>query len=142
MKVKTFFNWLIVAVLCLAIKGCEKNDNDYKEQQSIIGCWSYPARANNESGKEILFYEKTDTLPADAGGINFLSDGTLIERKNAGWCGTPPIAYANFSGNWYIQNDSMIIDVAYWGGMEHKIWKILSVTNDVLKIEVISQEMG
>ena len=75
-------------------------------------------------------------MPANSPSIKFLNDGTLIERKNSGWCGTPPIAYADFSGNWRVQNGNIIIDVAYWGGMEQRAWKIIDVTNTSLKIEI------
>jgi hypothetical protein len=70
-----------------------------------------------------------------------LNDGTLIERKIVGWCFTPPVTYDNYSGNWQIQeNGDIIIEVAYWGGMEHKVWKIVDITNSFLKIEIVLKE--
>jgi hypothetical protein len=96
---------------------------------------------DNTDGKSIVLYKRSYTLPANSGGIKFLEDGTLIERKIAGWCATPPVAYNDYSGKWQIRNnDEIKIEVAYWGGMEHKIWKIIDVTNSSLKIEEISRE--
>jgi hypothetical protein len=129
---------LIFVIILIA--GCEKqNPNSFDE---IIGCWINPVYEDNTDEKAITcYYRRSDTLPDNSEGIKFLKDGTLIERKNAGWCGTPPITYDNYSGEWKIQNnDEIKIDVAYWGGMENKIWKIINITKSVLKIEIISHE--
>jgi hypothetical protein len=65
----------------------------------------------------------------------FNSDGTLIERKNSGWCGTPPISYADYSGNWTILNDTLIqISVGYWGGSEKYNLDIESISSDSLQV--------
>ncbi|MCL2651220.1 MAG: hypothetical protein FWD60_09400 [Candidatus Azobacteroides sp.] len=139
MKVKICFSLAIVFAVILFVS-CGKSD--YKEPQSVIGCWAHPTYADNAGGKVIISYERMGSLPDNSDGIEFLKNASLIERKNAGWCGTPPIAYADFSGNWHVQNENMIIDVAYWGGMEHRIWKIIEVTNATLKIEVMLQELN
>ena len=117
---------------------CDKSD--YKDPQNLIGRWAHPVYADNAEGKAIIFYERTNKLPVDSNGIEFIKNGSLIERKNAGWCGTPPVTYSNYSGNWHTQNENIIITVDYWGGMEHRIWKIIDVTETTLKIEVILQE--
>ena len=125
---------LILAILCLATAGCKKTGD------KIIGCWVNPVLGGVDE-KTVLDYKKSNTLQNNFEGIEFFNDGRLIERKNMGWCGTPPIQYGNYSGNWHTQNDSIIIDVAYWGGMERKIWKIINVTNTSLKVEVLYWEI-
>jgi len=121
--------------------GCQEQNLNLEGFENIIGCWTNPMYANNVDGKSIVFYERTNALPDNSGGIEFLKNGTLLERKNAGWCGTPPITYDNFSGKWEIQSNGEIkIKVAYWGGTEHRIWKIINVTNTTLNIEVVSWE--
>ncbi|HVO75554.1 MAG TPA: hypothetical protein VMT35_16105, partial [Ignavibacteriaceae bacterium] len=53
----------------------------------------------------------------------------------AGWCGTPPICYANFSGIWEFQGDSVLkIKVAYWGGMTEYNLKIISLDRREFKV--------
>jgi hypothetical protein len=129
---------IVPALICgmLLMTGCKKQINGF---DNIIGCWTNPMYADNAEGKSIVIYEKSNALLENSEGIKFLKDGTLIERKIAGWCATPPVAYDNYSGKWTIQNDDeMKIVVTYWGGVEHKIWKIIDVTNSSLKIEILS----
>ena len=142
-KMKKIVLMIVPALICgmVLMAGCEKQDLNLNGFDNIIGCWKNPVYEDNTDGKSILCYERSNSLPANSGGIEFLKNGTLVERKNAGWCGTPPIFYNNFSGEWQIQdNDEIKIDVAYWGGMEHRIWKIINVTGSTLKIEVMLWE--
>ena len=125
----------------MLIAGCGKQDINLDGFDNIIGCWINPVYVDNIEGKSIINFQRSNIISTNSGGIKFVKDGTLIERKNAGWCGTPPISYDNFSGKWQIlNNDEMKIDVAFWGGMEKKIWKIIDVTRSTLKIEEISWE--
>lgn len=71
-------------------------------------------------------------------GFEIRSDGEFIERKNSGWCGTPPIAYANYSGVWEkISADTLEITVEYWGGIENYKIEILSVDENELLINYV-----
>ena len=140
MPTKTFSNLLALTIVCLVMAGCEKSD-ETTHYKNIVGCWTKPMYVDNSEGKSIYCFEKAKSLPNNSGGTKFYNDGTLIERKNSGDCGTPPIAYANFSGNWQVQeNGDIIIDVAYWGGMEHKVWKVIDITNKTLTIEIVLHE--
>jgi len=134
MKAKIYPNLLITLVIIL-FASCGKND--YGEPQNLIGRWEHPAYTDNVEGRIFISYERTDTLSSD--GIEFKKNGLLIERKNAGWCGTPPVTYTNYFGNWHIQNEDIVINVAYWGGMEYRIWKIIDATNTKLTIEEVSR---
>jgi hypothetical protein len=67
-------------------------------------------------------------------GIVFNSDGNILERKNAGWCGTPPLIYNDFNGTWEIKDPTIKIHVAYWGGMADYSWKIITIDNNELNI--------
>lgn len=131
------FSILICGIVLMV--GCTKPDINLEGFDNIIGCWINPMYEDDADGKSIVFYEKSNTLQENSPGIKFSKNGTLIERKNSGFCGTPPITYADYSGKWQIHNsDEIEIDVAYWGGMEHKILKIISITGTTLKIEIIS----
>ena len=136
---------IVPALICgmVLMAGCEKQNLNLNLNgfNYIIGCWTNPMYEDNTDGKSIVYYQRSNKLPANSGGIEFLKNGTLIERKNVSWCGTPPISYDNYSGKWQIQdNDKVKINVAYWGGMEHRIWRIINVTSSTLKIEIISWE--
>ena len=135
MKISSYFS-IVITLAVIFLASCNKSD--YEEPEDIIGSWGRPAYTDNVEGKSMIVYERTETLSDD--GIEFLKNGLLMERKNGGWCGTPPITYDNFSGNWHVKNENIIINVAYWGGMEHRIWKIRKVSGTNLEIEVVLQE--
>ena len=65
----------------------------------------------------------------------FIDDGTVIERQNAGFCGTPPITYTDNTGTWTIINDNLIrIKVPYWGGTLNYRLEIVSLDETTLKV--------
>lgn len=67
-------------------------------------------------------------------GLSFEQNNRLIERKNSGWCGTPPISHSDYTGTW-IQKDSIIsINVGYWGGTLDYSWKIVAVNQVELTV--------
>ena len=71
-------------------------------------------------------------------GFIIKKDGTFIERKNLGGCGTPPISYGNYEGSWSeISDDILEIDVGFWGGVTTYKIQILSVNDSELKIKYI-----
>ncbi len=71
-------------------------------------------------------------------GFTIEPDGIFIERKNIGWCGTPPISYGNFDGNWkYVSDDTLEIIVDFWGGADTFKIEILSVNGSELKINYV-----
>jgi len=129
---------IVPALICgiALMTGCEKQKPNLEGFEEIIGYWGNPVYEYDIYPEAVIRYKRVKTLPANSPSIKFMNNGTLIERKNAGFCATPPIAYADFSGNWRVQNKNIIIDVAYWGGMEQKTWKIINVTNTSLRIEV------
>jgi len=104
-------------VFCILLSTCENENSD-----SIIGHWS-----NLEADNDTITLIRVDHLEGSEYGFSFEEGGIFTERKNAGWCGTPPITYANFDGTW-LQTDSLVeITVGYWGGQVEYRWIILSV---------------
>lgn len=74
-------------------------------------------------------------------GFTINEDGSFIERKNSGWCGTPPIAYANYDGRWEAVSDSLLnITVGYWGGMMTYQIRIVSLQGEDLAIKYLYSE--
>jgi hypothetical protein len=114
---------------------CEKNnENEAANNNSLIGSW-----VNPQQNDFIVTYEKSEGLVDNEYGFSFNEDNIFIERKNAGWCGTPPISYADYNGTW-TKDDSIIeISVAYWGGTADYIWKILSIDEVTLKIKWLEE---
>lgn len=128
---KLFF----ISTFLIAIS-CEKKVEPIIEYSNeLIGTWVNPV-AIDSSWK----YERANSLNDNGYGFSFSSENLFVERKNAGWCGTPPITYANFDGTWE-RNDSIIdITVLFWGGLADYRWKIISIENNTLVINMLKAE--
>jgi hypothetical protein len=130
--VKTISPYIIF--LSLILSSCSKKDEmkDYSDSQ-LIGTWSYSFTQN-----DLTVYTRTpDFIESD--GIKFKADGTLIQRKNSGDCGTPPISYANYKGTWSKINDTIIeIKAGYWGGTTTSRLDIEYISSYTLKFFTIS----
>jgi hypothetical protein len=106
---------MLFLVMVVLLVSCEKSPQDAEalgENADIIGTWV-------EEGKteEMTLLARAENLDQPNYGFTIQEDGTFLERKNAGWCGTPPITYGNFEGNWVALSDSLLeITVGYWGG--------------------------
>ena len=96
-------------------------DND------LFGSWVYSHYENN-----MIHYLKKDDFTDDKPGVAFFEDGNLLKRQNFGWCGTPPISYANRKGSW-IQEDSMITMVYFnWEGKKKEKWYLVDLNEKEL----------
>jgi len=84
-----------------------------------------------------VVYERASDLVDNLPGICFKADGTLIQRKNAGWCGTPPITYGDFDGTWLLADDLLILNVNSWDGYYESSWELISVDEENLTIKYI-----
>jgi len=126
---KTPARWIIL-LFAFSIIACEKNnENAAATTDHLIGSWFNP-----QYNDSIVTYERSEGLIDNEYSFSFKKDKTFIERKNAGWCGTPPISYADFNGTWG-KNDSIIeITVDYWGGIAEYTWKVLSIDELTLRI--------
>ena len=85
-------------------------------------------------------YSRASHIPDDTFGWTFNKDGTLMQRANAGFCGTPPITYADYQGDW-TANDSIVdINIEFWGGASIIKWKIIEITETKLILYKVSHE--
>ena len=63
--------------------------------------------------------ERREELDEAFYGFIIGEDGSFTERKNTGWCGTPPITYGNFEGSWTAVSDSLL-DIVVFGRIAGK----------------------
>ena len=131
----TSFARSIVLLIVISLLSCEdKPENPAAGHDLLIGTWFNP-----QYNDSIVTYEKSNGLVENEYSFSFQEDFTFIERKNTGWCGTPPISYADFEGTW-TRNDSFVkITVGFWGGTVDYRWKILSLDESALKIERLEE---
>jgi hypothetical protein len=136
--------YILLITLLLGITGCEdllfnpdtSKTGETLDSSAITGAWG-----NTIYNDSLVTLSKLKALPDDDYGILFLQDGKLTENKNAGWCGTPPISYAEFSGLWDLSADSVLtVETSYWGGKIWMEWKLLSVDPGQFTYYILSQE--
>ena len=127
---------LIILMLALSIIACEKNiENSAPSMDQSIGNWFNP-----QYNDSIVTYERSEGLVENDYGFSINEDKTFIERKNAGWCGTPPISYADYDGTWTEKDSIIEITVGYWGGTSDYTWKMVSVDETTLIIIRLEEE--
>jgi hypothetical protein len=129
--------WIVVA-LC-ALLSCEKEGADAEllgENTGVVGTW-----VEEEYVEDLRRLRRSSDLDPASYGFSIRENGEFIERKNAGWCGTPPITYANFEGTWEALSDSLLdITVGYWGGMMTYQIRIVSLDHEKLAIRYLYAE--
>ena len=125
---RILFLILISQALVMSCKKDEAKPAD--DHINIIGNW-----VNPDYQDSLIVLEKSVSLKLNEYGISFKADSTLLERKNSGDCGTPPIAYGDFNGTWSVKDSTILIHVGYWGGTAFYKWKIISATDEKLIVK-------
>jgi len=126
---------ITICTLFFILIGCSKDNIQIDSENLLIGVWNYSDFNNNDN----IYIRNNEFV--DNHCYKFNIDGTMTERKNSGWCGTPPITYADYSGTWKIINDTLIqINVGYWGGTAQYKLDIQSVDSNSLKVSYVSED--
>lgn len=126
---------LLVAVITITFVSCGKEQIIIDPDNPLIGNWTYSHYAD-----DALFFERSNGFINDHC-YRFKPDGSMTERKNAGWCGTPPISYDDFAGTWTVKNDTLIeVSVGYWGGTDSYTLDINFVDLNILEVKYIRQD--
>lgn len=134
MKNFKYYN-IFCGFLILFFVGCEEKIETEQNQDLLIGYWINPQITDS-----LAIYSKSGDLVENNYGIAFHSDGTLIERKNSGWCATPPISYSDFEGSWTRTDSILDIAVDYWGGTVNYQWKLVDIKANKLVVYKIKEE--
>jgi len=99
--------------------------------EDLIGTWVF-----EEYEDDITVMQKLSGLDSSKYGFIIYNNGKFLERKNSGFCGTPPISYANFEGTWEAETDNELkIIVDFWGGIINCKMQIVSLTETELKFK-------
>jgi hypothetical protein len=128
---------LTIITLTLILFSCTKKEDekDYSDSE-LLGTWNHSFYENDIT----VFTRGSEFIEGD--GIKFKADGTLIQRKNSGWCGTPPITYADYEGTWTKISDTIIeIKAGYWGGTIVSQLDIEYISPYTLKFITVSSEL-
>jgi hypothetical protein len=126
---------IVIISLLFIIGGCSKENMDLNPDNLLIGVWNFSEFRDNT-----YIYTRSNDF-VDGPCYKFNSDGTLTERKNSGFCGTPPISYADYTGSWSMINDTLInVTSGYWGGTMTYMLDIELLNSESLKTILIPQD--
>jgi len=122
---------IIIFVLVYLFLACEKEKIEPIDMPAEL----YVVWLENGYDKDVSIFEKSSEFDENKYGFQLLSNGKFMERKNSGWCGTPPIAYENYEGKWSKVSDSLInVETTYWGGTMVFDMEIVSMKQNELKV--------
>ncbi len=125
--------FILLALTSFFILSCKKEEIINRNENvkgSIVGTWQL-VRYDNDTA----LLSRVPELPKNNYGFIISENGVFIERKNAGWCGTPPISYDNFSGVWKEEKENLLqIKVDFWGGITQFKMQIVDSTDQILRI--------
>ncbi|SDY39234.1 MULTISPECIES: hypothetical protein [Rhodonellum] len=125
----------IVLLTFFSISCMDQGQTEVMAGHFLVGNWT-----NFEYEMDAFTMEKSKNLASNVYGYSFRKDGTLIQRSNSGWCGTPPVVTSDFQGTWRILGEEVIIEAKYWGGISVQTWKVTQLSNKTLRIEILSSE--
>lgn len=115
-------------ILCFMNMQCEDDDYINTELDNLlIGSWENPIY----NGEEITF-SRTSALPEAGYGISFKGNRSFIERSS-GWCGTPPLVFSDYHGEW--QLDNMLITITQDHFPNNYAWRVVSLTANELVVK-------
>jgi hypothetical protein len=119
--------------LVLILSSCE-NDDFSAGFDALQGNWIVEEYADS-----IRIFSKVSKMPADNYCLAFDANN-IIEQKNSGFCGTPPISYARYDGKWKVSADSVLtINTTFWGGDVDYSWKVLWVSSNKFSVKVLKE---
>lgn len=118
-----------LALLLSACAGCS-SDPASPAAPAHVGAW---VPIPGDAMTDLLSYRRVAALEGDTPGIEFRADGTAAERTS-GWCGTPPLSYANIEGTWTAEGDGVVltdIDLGWMSPLSR--WEIVSIQDGVMR---------
>lgn len=126
---------IIICAGCLfTISSCKKESYTPDFKEKLEGHYINP-----EYSGQYIDFEKAAKLKEKIYGISLLENNQLVERRNIGFCGTPPVIYGDYPGTWELQDSVISLKIQLDEGyIEHK-WKILKLDNASLKVLILSQ---
>ena len=130
----------IIIALCMALLlSCSEDMQETEmlgDNVEIIGTW-----IENGYDDDVTLLERSTQLDQSKYGFVISGDGSFTERKNAGWCATPPVSYDNFEGEWVALSDSLLeITVGFWGGTINYQIRIVFLDQENLGIRYLYAE--
>ncbi len=131
-------NILKIAIFFISIgffSSCDKNSElEIDPSNLLIGNWTEPTYDN-----ETITFNRSNTIQNNSYGVSFKNTGVFIEHTS-GWCGTPPLIFTDYPGNWQAQDRLIMVSMQHFPGNFN--WRIVSLTENQLVVqrELTAQE--
>lgn len=129
MKTKSLY----LALLIFSLVSCNTDVEISEHEIGLLGAWVRPVFSEDS----VITFTKSKKIMEDEYGIEFQQHDKFMKRENAGFCGTPPISYANYNGIWSLSDGLITINVPFWGGNSNYKWEIISLTSKNLKVKQV-----
>ncbi len=104
---------------------CEKyplGEGEKEGYRNYYGYWVSEAWTDSSQ----IFREALN-LNEETYGFGILPGGKFVEKKNIGFCGTPPVVYGLYEGRWEENPEgNLFIETQFWGGEQSFEIKILN----------------
>jgi hypothetical protein len=130
---KTFLIFSIIFVVFFS--SCKQNENAIDPQNPLIGTWVYTDYEQINSTEYVTVYSRKPSFDNNNSGISFKANNQLIERKNIGFCGTPPISYGEYNGSYSLKDKQITTESDSWNGKTTERYEIVSIDDKLLKIK-------
>lgn len=133
---------ILLTNIGLLLGGCQAENTPTvapSGECAICGTWTYSSYEQRAPDQYVSIYIRTNDFTNQAG-LKFLANGQFKERANSGWCGTPPISYADYTGRWRPEGDSLTVEGQYWGGPQRSRIAVVSVDPNRLIIQRIYKQ--
>ena len=126
---------LLIVIITFAFASCAKDEIIIDPDNLLIGNWNY-----SDYNDDALLFERSNGF-VDDHCYKLIPEGSMTERINSGWCGTPPISFEDFPGTWSVINDTLVeVSVGYWGGTDNYILDFKFLGQNLLELKYIRQE--
>jgi len=99
---------LLLAIGLAGLAACSKEELAIDPNHPLLGTWVQAGYEGNT-----IIYTRASRLKDDGYGLIFQADGQLVMRQVAGWCGTPPLVYANYEGRWNLSGSTLQTTMHY-----------------------------
>ena len=120
----------------LSVTAFKKIEKKRSKDPVLLGVW-----INAQMHDDLIVYKRAIEFAEDKAGFKLLPKGRLIKRQNSGWCGTPPISYANKEGRWKLEKGRLVLTAPFWGGTNETTYQIIAVTEEEIQLKWLGNKV-
>jgi hypothetical protein len=117
-----------ILLIILLLSSCKQ----YETSNPLIGKWVYQTSGMMNSKEFTKTFVKTDVLDDNTFGIIFMEDNQVIEHKNIGYCGMPPVIYDKCKGKWTQDGKQICIKASGVFEKINECYEIISIDEKTL----------